>query len=364
MSVVAPAQQFGAAPVFPWPGRGAAALWVEGLGSVGTSGGTTPRPIASTAKIMTALLTLEDHPLPLGQGGPVLTVSASDVSTYQAELYGGESVLPVVAGERLSEYQLLEGLMLPSASNFAAMLAIWDQGSVPAFVNRMNARAAALGMGATHYADVSGFSAATVSIPSDLIMVARAAMQIPVFAQLVSEPQTTLPVAGVIHNLDALLGRNGVIGIKTGNTDQAGGCFVFAAEYAIGGQPVRIFGAVVGQPNSLSGAFAASAALLNALRPALHLQPIVTRGDVVARYSTAWGETGSIVSGGASSLLLIDGTVINRAVALSPLPPNLPAGSTVGTMSITGPTQRLQVTLVTSTALNGPDLGWRLTRGF
>ena len=63
-----------------------------------------------------------------------------------------------MAGEQLSEYQLLQGLLLPSASNFAEMLASWDVGNVPDFVARMNTRAAALGMSATHYADVSGFS--------------------------------------------------------------------------------------------------------------------------------------------------------------------------------------------------------------
>src|SRR5512133_4105980 len=60
----------GTAPVLPWPGKGSAAVWIDGFGFLGTHGDEAPRPIASTAKIMTALLTLEDHPLPLGQPGP------------------------------------------------------------------------------------------------------------------------------------------------------------------------------------------------------------------------------------------------------------------------------------------------------
>ncbi|HYY45811.1 MAG TPA: D-alanyl-D-alanine carboxypeptidase, partial [Candidatus Angelobacter sp.] len=270
--VLTATEQLGAAAVLPWPARGQAALVIDGYGDVGSSGGNLAAPMASTAKIMTALIVLEDHPLALNEPGPVLTVSQADVATYFAERNEGKSVLPVSAGEQLTEYQLLQGLLLPSASNFAAMLSSWDAGSVPAFVGRMNARAAALGMSATHYADVSGFSPASVSTPTDLIRLAQVAMRLPVFAQIVAQPQATLPVAGVIRNLDTLLGQAGIVGIKTGHTDQAGGCFVFAADLTIEGQTVRLYGAVMGQPNFLPGAFAATTALMNAIRPALHLR--------------------------------------------------------------------------------------------
>ncbi|HXN01097.1 MAG TPA: D-alanyl-D-alanine carboxypeptidase, partial [Candidatus Dormibacteraeota bacterium] len=154
---IAPAsERLGVAPVLPWPTAGEAALFIEGAGEVGNSGGKTSVPMASTAKMMTGLLVLEDHPLALGQPGPVTTVTQADVATFIAERNQNESVLPVAVGEQLSEYQLLQGLLLPSASNYADMLAKWDLGDVPTFVNRMNARAAALGMSATHYADVSG----------------------------------------------------------------------------------------------------------------------------------------------------------------------------------------------------------------
>src|SRR5207244_2706367 len=127
----------------------------------------------------------------------------------------------------------------PSASNFAELLATWDLGAVPAFVGRMNVKAAGLGMSATHYADVSGFSPLSVSIPSDLIKLGQTAMLQPVFAQIVAQSQATLPVAGVVHNLDTLLGQGGVVGIKTGHTDQAGGCFVVAADLTIDGIAAR-----------------------------------------------------------------------------------------------------------------------------
>jgi serine-type D-Ala-D-Ala carboxypeptidase (penicillin-binding protein 5/6) len=337
---------------------------IDGFGAVGTFGGNTAAPMASTTKIMTALIILEDHPLGLNETGPVLTVSRADVATYFSERNQGESVVPVTAGEQLTEYQLLQGLLLPSASNFADMLAAWDAGSVAAFIARMNARAAALGMAATHYADVSGFSPASVSIPGDLITLAQTAMRLPVFAQIVGQAQATLPVAGIIHNLDTLLGQAGVIGIKTGHTDQAGGCFVFAADFTVDGAAVRIYGAVMGQPNFLPGAFAATAALLNGLRPVLHLHAVVHQGDVIARYRTAWDESGAIIAAGATSWVLVDGTAVIRRTTLDTLPESLPAGSRTGTMRVTAGNHGSVVPLITQVAINGPDLGWRLTRGF
>ena len=320
--------------------------------------------MASTAKIMTALVVLEDHPLALNEPGPVLTVSRADVATYVSERNANESVLPVVYGEQLTEYQLLQGMLLPSASNFAAMLATWDQGSLPAFVTRMNARAASLGMAATHYDDVSGFSAASVSTPTDLIKVAETAMRLPAFAQIVAQTQASLPVAGTIHNLNALLGQNGVIGIKTGHTDQAGGCLVFAADSIVDGQPARIVGAVMGQPNADAGAFAATVPLITAVRGALHVQPVVRRHDVVAHYSTAWGVSGPIVAAQGVSWMLMDGASVSRHATINPIPPDLPAGSRVGTLTLESGNQRIDVPLIVEAAINGPDVSWRLTRGF
>jgi D-alanyl-D-alanine carboxypeptidase (penicillin-binding protein 5/6) len=362
--IVPASERLGLAPALSWPTAGEAALYLEGAGAIGTSGGETPAPMASTAKMMTALVVLEDRPLALAQPGPVITVTQADVATYRMGLNQGASVLPVQAGEQLSEYQLLQGLLLPSASNYADLLARWDLGDVSTFVNRMNTRAAVLGMSATHYADVSGFSPLSVSIPSDLVTLARTAMRQPVLAEIVAQPQATLPVAGVVHNLDALLGQGGVVGVKTGHTDESGGCFVVAADLTIDGVSTRIYGAVMGQPNALAGAFSATSALLRGLGPALHLRSIVGRNDVVARYGTPWGEAGAIVADESIAWVLLDGTSVLRRVTIDELPSTLPAGSRVGTLFIEAGAHRADVPLVTGTAIHGPDAGWRLSRGF
>ena len=400
-SLVLPAtERLGVAPALPFPAQGEADLVVDGFGQVGSSGGQLPVPMASTAKLMTALLVLEDHPLALNEPGPTLTVTRADVNTFLAQRNQNESVVPVVAGEQLSEYQLLQGLLLPSASNFAQMLATWDVGGAPAFVGRMNMRAAALDMSATHYADVSGFksfegaakllpqdtkaplllkqaqqawndaklatadAAKTEALYTNAIKLGQTAMRLPVLAQIVGQSQATLPVAGVVRNLDTLLGQGGVIGIKTGHTDEAGGCFVVAADLTIDGLSQRVYGAVLGQPNALAGAFKATSTLLQGLAPALHRRPVVRQNDVIARYRTAWDEAGTIVASQSIAWVLVDGTAISRRVTLDDLPTALAAGTRVGTLLIEAGADQAEVPLVTATPINGPDAGWRLTRGF
>src|SRR5580704_6507737 len=139
----------GPLPKLAWPTEGQAAVEVEGIGSLGTFGPSAPAPIASVAKIMTAYLTLREHPLSPGRSGFTLTITAAEVAEERQRAAHDESVLAVRAGERLSERQALQALLLPSANNIAALLAVHDAGSTSAFLARMNATARVLGMGAT-----------------------------------------------------------------------------------------------------------------------------------------------------------------------------------------------------------------------
>jgi D-alanyl-D-alanine carboxypeptidase (penicillin-binding protein 5/6) len=147
----------------------------------------------------------------------------------------------------LSERQALEALLLPSANNVAALLAVHEAGSVEAFVEEMNEAAAGLGMRNTDYTDPSGFDDTTVSTATDQLKIGRAAMADPTFAEIVAMPATVLPVAGEVTNFNALVGHEGFIGIKTGSDEAAGGCLLFAKRVHVKGHTRTIFGAVLGQ---------------------------------------------------------------------------------------------------------------------
>jgi D-alanyl-D-alanine carboxypeptidase (penicillin-binding protein 5/6) len=230
-----------------WPAVGQGAYQV-GDGGIAASPRQRPAPIASLAKVMTALVVLEHHPLADGQPGPNFVVSQRDVVDTERRRQRDESVVPVQAGERLTERKALLGLLLPSANNFAALLAREVGGSVRAFVADMNDTAHRLGMTETTYTDPSGFDAGTVSTAVDQLLLAQAATANQTLAALVATKTADLPVAGPVHNTDQLLGTGGFVGMKTGSDDDAGGCFMFLAYRSIDGFNTPILGVVMGQP--------------------------------------------------------------------------------------------------------------------
>jgi D-alanyl-D-alanine carboxypeptidase (penicillin-binding protein 5/6) len=255
----------GKVPSAVWPAYGQAAFIQTGRSQVQAGPNQHPAAIASVAKVMTAYLVLRDHPLRLGQDGPTITLTDADVADTDRRRRQQESVVSIAAGEQLTERQALQALLLPSANNIASVLARWDAGSADRFVARMNATARSLGMTHTRYTDPSGYDDATVSTAADQVRIVDRAMRLPVFASIVATPSATLPVAGTVHNTNTLLGHNnGFVGVKTGSTAAAGGCFAFRAIRWIDGKQTTITGVVLGQPgpNQIAAALAAAAAMV------------------------------------------------------------------------------------------------------
>ncbi len=151
----------------------------------------------------------------------------------------------------------------------------------------MNTRARQLGLHSTRYADASGADPATVSTAADQFRLTVAALQIPAFRQIVALPQVTLPVAGVAYNVNAGLGHDGITGVKTGSSSQAGGCLAFAAIRTVAGSPVMIVGVVLGvrataaRPSELGGVISAAENLLGSVRRDLEHARVVRPGAVL-----------------------------------------------------------------------------------
>ena len=256
-----------------WPADGVSAADISGLGVVAGPGATRPVPIASVAKVMTAYVVLHDHPLPSGGSGPEIAVQPSEAAAYPSQVRDGDSLVPVVAGERLTERQALEALLLPSADNMAWILARWDAGGQAAFVARMNATARRLGMTGTSYTDPSGLDPSTTSTAADQVRLGMAAMRVPVLAAIAAKSVAVVPVAGLVRNYNTLLGQDGIAGLKTGSTQAAGGCLLIAAWSQAGGRNTLIVAATFGQPGTpgtiLPNALQAGHNLVRALDRAL-----------------------------------------------------------------------------------------------
>jgi D-alanyl-D-alanine carboxypeptidase (penicillin-binding protein 5/6) len=196
------------------------------------------RAIASTTKLMTALLALE-------QAKP------SDVFTAPAyHAMPAESRINLREGERMTVHDLLEALLLESANDAAETLAEGVSGSREAFVAEMNARAADLGLEHTSYANPIGLDeAGNYSSARDLASLARVLIKRPRFARIVDMPEAQLESGArprVVDNRNDLISEYPwVSGVKTGYTANAGNVLVGAAD---GPGGARVISVVLGEP--------------------------------------------------------------------------------------------------------------------
>ncbi|MGX1679145.1 D-alanyl-D-alanine carboxypeptidase [Streptomyces althioticus] len=327
----------GGKPQIPWPENGQAALDVEGIGTFGSSGEQKPVPIASVAKVMTAYVILRDHPLKSGADGPKIEI---DKSAEEQSDAGQESTVDVTEGDAISEREAVEAILIASANNVARLLARWDAGSEEAFVEKMNEAAEDLGMSDTTYTDPSGLNNTTVSTAVDQVKLARAAMQQPAFREVAAMMEYT-DYKGVKHgNWNRLVGKDDVVGIKTGTTTSALGNLSFAAKKDVDGEVHRIVGAVLRQPEGgedntiLSGALDAGHKLVLAGQDALRAETILQKGAVVGYADDGLGGRTPVVVTEDVKAVGWAGLEVKLTFAGTELPHTAEAGTEVGTLTV------------------------------
>lgn len=206
---------------------------------------------ASTTKIMTALLTLEN----VSNLDETVTSEAVDFENVTAD----SSNAGILLGEQVTVRDLLYALMLPSANEAAYMLARHVGGSWEQFVDMMNDRAAELGCTGTHFCNPCGLHEEDhYTTAYDLYLIAKEAMKDVTFRDIVSTVQhrmakTNLHEERIIYTTNQLIFSSfqpwsyaNCLGIKTGHTSQAGNCFVGYAEYG----DAKLFSVVLGCSDS------------------------------------------------------------------------------------------------------------------
>ena len=206
---------------------------------------------ASTTKIMTALLVLEN----VADLNETVTAQASDFETLEAD----SSSAGIKEGETVTVEDLLYGLMLPSGNEAAYMLARHVAGSYEAFVDMMNKRAEELGCTGTHFVNPCGLHDDNhYTTAHDLYKIAYAAMQDETFADIADTVQWNMSKTNMQEERKVLTTNQLIFssyqpwayayckGIKTGNTSQAGNCFVGYAEYG----DAKLYSVVMGCDSS------------------------------------------------------------------------------------------------------------------
>ncbi|MFI5676720.1 D-alanyl-D-alanine carboxypeptidase [Streptomyces cellulosae] len=356
----------GAKGDLPWPADGQAALDVQGIGSFGSSGEQRPVPIASVAKVMTAYLILRDHPLKSGAAGPKIPI---DQAAQDQSKAGQESTVDVTKGDSLSQREALQSILIASANNVARLLARWDAGSEKAFVSKMNAAAKDLGMTNTTYTDPSGLNNTTVSTAVDQVKLAKAAMTEPAFRE-VAAMMSYDDYKGVNHsNWNQLVGKNDVVGIKTGTTTSALGNLVFAAKKEVGGETRTIVGAVVRQPAGgpentiLSAALDSGDKLIRAAQGELKSATILKKGDVVGYADDGLGGRTPVVATKDVTAVGWAGLTVKLTFAADDLPHTAKAGTQVGSLTVgDGSGSAVKVPVALQQDLVEPGFTDKLTR--
>jgi len=360
------ADQPGESVPIAWPAYGQSAIGMTGRGLLASSGtNQKPVPTASVAKVMTALAVLQKKPLAVGEKGPMLTVTANDVAIFNNYLALDGSLVKVAEGEKISQYDALQALMLPSANNMADLLANWAFGSIEAYSQYANQYAKAHGMTHSTFSDASGFSPNTVSTADDLIQLGLLALKNPVLAEIIAKPTANIPLGdavGPIYNVNGLLGKNGINGIKTGATDQAGGVFLTSADRQIGDENTTVLAVVMGGP-SLETAMRATLPLLDTASGNLTRKTLAKAGTVYGSYTAPWSkQTVKAVASRDVSMLAWKGDNYTSRIELRPIRGQQSDGSNVGNVTIKASSQESIVPLELKGSVSKPDFRWRLKR--
>ncbi|MFE5541406.1 D-alanyl-D-alanine carboxypeptidase family protein [Streptomyces sp. NPDC056519] len=365
----------GPAPAVPWPAEGQGAVTVVGSGQTQTFGEQKPVPTASVAKVMTAYVILQDHPLKDRKDqGPRIQVDAQAVE--EGDLQDETRIEGLKEGQTYSEYDMLKMLMIPSGNNIARLLARWDtrSDSVTAFVGKMNAAAKALDMTHTHYTDPSGLEASTVSTAVDQVNLAEAVMRSDAFRSIVALPSADMAEVGTIYNNNSLLmAKLSVRGIKTGSSTPAGGALSWAAYRTVDGKDQLIIGAMMDQhadgpdpdgADSLKLVLDNSSKVIEAVRDTVTSATVVRKGQPVGYVDDGLGHRTPLVATEDLTAVGLPGTRVALTLSDEGKAParSAAAGTLVGRLTTGAGPEAQSVPVALQHHLAEPSLLARLTR--
>jgi D-alanyl-D-alanine carboxypeptidase (penicillin-binding protein 5/6) len=341
-----PATQLAAAAQLAALPARAMVLIQEGSGAIAYARDANAElPIASTTKLMTAYVTLTHEPLD------------AQLVEQPYDPTEGESLAPVPAGTRLSVTDMLRAMLLPSGNNVAYSLSIDVGGTESGFVAMMNAAAAKLHLGRTHYTTPVGLDvpAGNYSTADDLARLARVLMRRSVFRGIVDEPSATLTDGIVVTNRNDLVGTYPwVVGIKTGNTADAGECLVGAARL----HGVRLISVVLGTPSE-SARDTDTLALLRYGLSIYRSVKIAVAGQTYASIPVAGrSRPARLIARTSSTLVLARSVQLHAALEIpTRLQGPIAAGTVEGAIEVTEDGRTLEaVSLVTAAAVPSPPL--------
>lgn len=349
------------------PVDGAYALTVTGgeelLGPDGAGLSTvsddSPRSMASITKVITALVILNAKPLAgPDDPGPTITFSKADHDLYDAYYVQGATIAAMPTGSTMSLHDALEMMLVISATNYADAVSTWAFGSRSAFLSATKSWLAANGFAHTTVVEPTGLDPRSTSTPSELIALGKLAMADPVISSIVALPALDVPGFEGQGNTNALLGTEGIRGVKTGTLDTAN--LLFSSHLDVGlGAPLDITGVVLGA-FSRDSVDAEVRVWLESIRTGFHSVPVATAQQPVGTFTTPWGESSPVVLASSTSLFTWSDTPVTAAMTPLRLTTGQ-AGEKVGEVTFTAGPRTATVDVLLERAIPQPDQWWRLT---
>ncbi|MDQ0614989.1 D-alanyl-D-alanine carboxypeptidase (penicillin-binding protein 5/6) [Microbacterium sp. W4I4] len=340
-----------------WPGIGSAAIGIQGMSTLAST--TERAEIASITKIASVMMVLEKLPLKVGEQGPSFEFTKADHRDYLQYRWSNQSSLDVPVGGSLTEYQMLQGVLLGSANNYIDRLARELWGSEAAFAEASATWLSDHGVEGISLHSPSGFDHDNVATPAALVRLGEVAMENPVLAEIVGTRSAEIPGVGTVTNTNKMLDDAGVIGMKTGTLTQQWNLLT-AKDVASGDTTVRLFTSVLGQESN-ADRLAVSRQLLAGVEKSLAEQPVsVPKGTVVGRVSTEWGDKVDVVTDADAKVVLWNGAAATATADLA-LGSKSTAGSKVGTLTTEGPVDTVQTPVSLAADVEAPSAWWRLT---
>ncbi len=245
----------------------------------------SPRPTASTAKMILALAVMREKGFSLGETGETITINPEMYSQYVYYVTHGGSNTRVMVGEEISEYDALVSILLASSNNMADALAVWAFGSIDNYreyatkmLNEWGITNTTIGI------DACGFDESTTSTAEDLARIGAKVMAEPVLAEIVATKNYVVPVAGELNNTNQLLGISRIAGVKTGFIgDTSGYCLI--AGYKEGEHTITT--ALLGAPTR-AASFDDSLNLIETMQTLVPEREVIKAGEVVGYYDSWW----------------------------------------------------------------------------
>jgi D-alanyl-D-alanine carboxypeptidase (penicillin-binding protein 5/6) len=350
----------GAAAAPRFPSYGGSAIGAVGFeGPLAQAGSTSPLPMASITKVVTALVVLQAKPLAVGAQGPSVRMTSADVALYHRYLAADGQVVSVRAGFVFTEHELLELALIHSANNYATSLALWAFGSMDAYLAATKAWIGAHHLNSMTITDPTGLDLTDVADTADLLELGKLALADPVLAPIVGTRSIVIHDIGALANTNTLLGVDGVEGIKTGTLNDFGSNLLFALRHQVGTATVVIVGVVLGG-STHEAVDRDIRTLLSGVLPGFHQLQLAQKGEVFASYTTPWGQKAAAVAQKSESIVTWGDATVVASVTATPLTTGA-KGQAAGTATFTSGGRTVSVPLELSATIGDPGPGWRLS---